>query len=106
MKYLALTLPGGQTINPVGVPQGGLHDAGAGIISIGIAIFLSIISIISLFYLIYGGFRWMASSGDREKLAQAKRTISYAIIGLVVSFTAIAIMNVISTFFKVDLLTF
>jgi len=107
MQYLALTLPGQNgtpyVINPpAGIPQGGLGSAtGKSIVSVGIQLLLIGASILCLFYIIYGGYKWLSSSGDAEKLASARMTIFYAIIGLMLTFFSFLIMNVFGTFFGI-----
>ena len=58
---------------------------------------LLIIGIISVVMLIYGGFRYIISGGDNKKVADAKNTILYAIIGLIISLLAYAIINFVIT---------
>jgi len=52
---------------------------------------------ISVVMLIYGGFRYILSGGDAKKVTDAKNTILYAIIGLIISLLAYAIVNFILT---------
>lgn len=47
--------------------------------------------------LIWGGMQYMTSAGDTSKAETGKKTISYAIIGLVVAGLAYAIVNVVVT---------
>lgn len=54
---------------------------------------LYIIGIVSVVMLIFGGFRYVVSGGDSKKVADAKNTILYAIIGLIISLLAYAIVN-------------
>jgi hypothetical protein len=49
--------------------------------------------IISVVMLIYGGLRYVISGGDSKKVTDAKNTIMYAIIGLIISILAYAIVN-------------
>lgn len=49
-----------------------------------ITAFLSILSGLSLIIFIYGGFLMMFSGGNPEILGKAKRTISWAVIGLMI----------------------
>lgn len=44
-------------------------------------------------YVIYGGFSYITSAGDQQKAEQAKNTLTYAIIGLVVIALAISIVT-------------
>ena len=54
---------------------------------------LYIIGIIAVVMLIIGGIRYVTSGGDAKKVTDAKNTVLYAIIGLVISFLAYAIVN-------------
>ena len=54
---------------------------------------LLIIGVISVVMLIYGGFRYIISGGDNKKVTDAKNNILYAIIGLIISLLAYAIIN-------------
>ena len=56
---------------------------------------LAAIGIVSVIMLIYGGFRYIVSGGDAKKVTDAKNTILYAIIGLVIALLAYAIVNFI-----------
>lgn len=51
------------------------------------------VGIISVIMLIYGGLRYVVSGGDSKKVTDAKNTILYAIIGLIISILAFAIVN-------------
>lgn len=54
---------------------------------------LYIVGIIAVIMLIIGGIRYVTSGGDAKKVTDAKNTVLYAIIGLVVAFLAFAIVN-------------
>ncbi|MFA6514331.1 MAG: pilin [Patescibacteria group bacterium] len=65
-----------------------------------IQIVLSLLGIIILGLIIYAGFLWMTSNGEEDKITQAKRIITNAIIGLVITLSAWAITTfVISRLF-------
>ena len=51
------------------------------------------VGIISVIMLIYGGLRYVVSGGDSKKVIDAKNTIIYAIIGLIVAILSYAIVN-------------
>ena len=53
------------------------------------------VGIISVIMLIYGGLRYVVSGGDSKKVTDAKNTILYAIIGLIISILAFSIVNFI-----------
>lgn len=57
------------------------------------SVILYIVGIIAVIMLIIGGIRYITSGGDAKKVTEAKNTILYAIIGLVICFFAYAIVN-------------
>ena len=56
-------------------------------------VMLFIIGAISVIMLIIGGIRYVLSGGNQEKVAEAKNTILYAIVGVVVAILAFAVVN-------------
>lgn len=54
---------------------------------------LYIVGIIAVIMLIIGGIRYVVSGGDSKKVTDAKNTILYAIIGLIIAFLSYAIVN-------------
>ncbi|MDO4979105.1 MAG: hypothetical protein Q4E47_03070 [Candidatus Saccharibacteria bacterium] len=55
------------------------------------------IGLVAVVMLIYGGVRYIISGGDAKKVTDAKNTILYAIIGLIISLLSYAIVNFILT---------
>jgi uncharacterized membrane protein len=72
-----------------------------GIVGSVIQLVFVIAVVFCLFYLIYGGFRWLVSSGDKTQVSAAREHIVAAVIGLVIIFLAYFIMNLILGFFGV-----
>lgn len=58
---------------------------------------LYVVGIIAVIMLIIGGVKYVLSGGDSKKVTDAKNTVLYAIIGLVISFLAYAIVNFVIT---------
>lgn len=56
-------------------------------------VLLFIIGAISVIMLVIGGIRYTVSAGDSSAVTSAKNTILYAIIGIVVSILAYAVVN-------------
>lgn len=54
---------------------------------------LYIIGAISVIMLIWGGLRYILSGGDNKKITDAKNTILYAVIGLIIAVLAFSIVN-------------
>lgn len=59
--------------------------------------------LIALFFLIWGGIRWITSGGDKGKVEEARKHIVAAIIGLIVAFLAYFILQVVLGFFGLGL---
>ena len=58
-----------------------------------INLMLYAVGVISVVMLIYGGFRYIISGGQKESVTAAKNTILYAIVGLLISIFAYAIVR-------------
>lgn len=56
---------------------------------------LMLIGAVAVIMLVIGGFRYVISNGEQSQVANAKNTILYAIIGIVVAIFAYAIVNFI-----------
>lgn len=56
---------------------------------------ISLLGIIFVVLLVYGGFTWMTAQGAEDKIKKAKGIISSAIIGLVVVFASYAISQAV-----------
>lgn len=56
-------------------------------------VMLFIIGAISVIMLIVGGIRYVVSGGDSTQVTNAKNTILYAIVGIVVAILAFAVVN-------------
>ena len=100
MKYLALQLPGGNSFTTNAVPTGGASTL-ANIINVGLDLAVIAAIFVCLFVLILGGFQWILSQGDKQKVAQARQRIAFSIIGLIVVFTSFMIITILYTFFGV-----
>ena len=55
--------------------------------------------VIALFYLIWGGLKWLTSGGDKAAVQAAREHIVAAIVGLVLIFLAYFILNIVLQFF-------
>ncbi len=68
-----------------------------------ITILLIAAVLIALFFLIWGGIRWILSGGDKAKVEAAQKTIVSAIIGLVIAFLAYFILQLVLGLFHISL---
>ena len=88
----ALTLQeGAQAAQCDGCPSNLFGDAG--VFRQVTNVILYIVGIIAVIMLIIGGIKYVVSGGDSKKVTDAKNTVLYAIIGLVICFLAFAIVN-------------
>ena len=58
-------------------------------------------ALIALGFLIWGGIRWILSGGDKGKVEAAQKTITAALIGLVVVFLSYFLLNVVLGIFGI-----
>ena len=63
-------------------------------------------AVIFFFMLLIGAIKWISSGGDKQKVEDAKGTLTNAFIGLVILFAVFAILGLLDTFFNVNLLKF
>ena len=94
-----------------GIPLGGIDWASSGCVtSNGVAqltcipiIFNNIVNgalalagIVGLFIVIWSGLKYINSRGDQKKIDDAKKTLTYSFLGLLVIFLSFAIVNLIA----------
>lgn len=88
------TTGGSKCVSDIGEGEGeGVKRVAANVVNL-ISIIVGIISVI---FIIYGGFRYITSGGDSGKVGNAKNTLIYAVIGLIVVALAQIIVNVVLT---------
>lgn len=58
---------------------------------------LGFVGMIAVLMIIWGGINYLTSAGDEDKARTGKKTLTYAIIGLVIAGIAYALVNVIVT---------
>lgn len=75
-----------------------------GVVSALISMIMVIAAIAFFFMLVIGGIRWITSGGDKGQTEGARNQITAALVGLVIVFSAWAIIKLIGTFFGIDLL--
>ena len=86
------------TSNPVEVPPIKNIVGGktlSGLISQGINILLTLIVIAAVIVIIIAGFRMATAGGNPDQITKAKKTLIWAILGLVVAFMSFAIVRIV-----------
>ncbi len=64
-----------------------------------IQVVLVVAIVLALFFLIWGGIKWVTSGGDKTKVETARNTIIAAIIGLVIALLSFFILRVVLSLF-------
>ncbi|MBP6913118.1 MAG: hypothetical protein KBC00_00720 [Candidatus Levybacteria bacterium] len=59
--------------------------------------------VVAVFLIIYSGYQYVTSSGDKEKVDNARKRLTYAIIGLVIIMLSFVMINLLSQFTGVGL---
>ena len=100
MRYLALSINGTDMPAPGNIPTGGTLTLNS-LISNGLTIFLIVSAIVALVLFILGGIEWIASDGDKQKIAHARSRIIYAILGLLLILLSFFIVNFVFSNFGI-----
>lgn len=58
---------------------------------------LGFLGIVAVVIILFGGFKWMTSGGNEDKVGEAKKLIISGIIGLVIVISAFAIASFVIT---------
>ncbi len=71
-----------------------------------ITILFIVAALIALFFLIWGGIKWILSGGDKSKVEAARSTIIAALIGLVITFLAFFLLTFVLGLFGISVTNF
>ena len=97
MKLLTLKIAGQDIPTPSGIPDPSSITLGSLITGI-ISLMTTAGVVLALFLIAYGGWLWINSAGDKDKIRHARMTIIYTFVGLVVIVTAMVIVNAVTGF--------
>lgn len=78
--------------NPIGVGKSGTTEV-TSIISLVIKTALGIIGGLTLLMLVWGGFQWLTSAGNSEKVKSGTDTMIWAVIGVVLVFSSYLLLS-------------
>jgi hypothetical protein len=56
---------------------------------------LSVVGIIAFFFILYGGFQFLTGGSNPSQIEKARKTILNAVVGLIISLGAVAIINLV-----------
>ena len=66
----------------------------------------TVAGLVAFLYLIWGGFLWLTTGDDDQKVAQAKNTMTYAFVGLLILVGSLIVLEAIKGITGVDLTVF
>lgn len=95
------TQPQGQVTQPAGAggtvslpnPLGENNNDPREVIGQGIKVILGVLGSITLAVFIYGGLLWLTSAGNDQRIKKGKDVLFWAVLGLLVIFSAYTIIN-------------
>lgn len=67
-------------------------------------VIITVIGLAGFTMLIIASFRWLASGGNTKQVDTAKGTMTYAIVGLVVSLSAFIVIELLASFTGVNII--
>ena len=54
---------------------------------------IAISGVLALSMFVYGGFMWMTSAGNKDKVDKAKKTVVWSVLGLIIIFASYALVS-------------
>jgi len=78
--------------NMTGIPRSSIDNGTVGLVLN--AVFI-VIGSLSVLFVIIGGLRYVIANGDSKQISQAKDTILYALVGVIVTILAFVIVQLV-----------
>jgi membrane protease YdiL (CAAX protease family) len=76
------------------------------VINKGLAYAILLAGLLSVVFIIVGGFSFILSGGNEEKIKQAVGTIRYAIIGLIITILSVVIVQAVGQFIGLNVVKY
>lgn len=103
MKTLGFAV-GGTPIQLPGQINTAYNNSGAfgeNVIQLGIDVLIFAAVFLTFGFVLYGGWKWMTSQGDKKAISEARDTIIWSVVGIMVVLLAFLAVNVVLHFFQV-----
>jgi phage shock protein PspC (stress-responsive transcriptional regulator) len=93
-------------ISPACVNDGVATIQGIGCVLANIlSVFLTVLGLAGLVMVIYAAFNLLLSGGNSQAMVKSKNTLTFAVVGIVLALSAFIIINLISNFTGIDIIT-
>ncbi|MCL4366740.1 pilin [Patescibacteria group bacterium] len=101
MRELALTLPGGSSpIEPPANFDTATFSSLASSVSAFLNLIFTVVAFLMFFWLIWGAFQYIFAGGDKDKLAAARKRLTYAIVGFLIAAIAFLVAPWVENIFQ------
>jgi hypothetical protein len=98
LKWLLGANPYNIKATDIGVPK---STGNVGQIIVNVAgLLIGLVGSLAVLFLIVGGIQMVISTGDAKKVQQARDTLTYAVVGIVVAIAALAIISFVANAVK------
>lgn len=67
-----------------------------------LSVFITMVGLAGFVMMIVAGLNWMLSGGDPQKIEKSKKTLTFAVIGIVLALSSFIIINLISSFTGIE----
>ncbi|HSD98923.1 MAG TPA: hypothetical protein VLB73_04490 [Patescibacteria group bacterium] len=74
------------------------------LVSFALSFLLTAAVLLAFIFFLIGGLKWMLSQGDKKQVEEAQKTLTYAIVGLVITLLSFFIINLVGFAFQVPLM--
>ena len=68
-------------------------------------VIIAIIGLSGFVMFVIAGITWMVSGGDTNKVSNARNSMTYAVVGMVVALSAFIVLNLIASFTGISIIT-
>jgi len=69
-----------------------------------LSVSLTVIGLAGFIMLIVGSMRWLMSGGNTQNVDSARKTMTFAVIGLVIALSSFVIINLVAEFTGIDII--
>lgn len=71
------------------------------ILSVGLRLFIVFAALVAMIYMLVGGFNWITSGGDKEKVSKAQEQVRNAVLGIFIIIGVLGVLGLLeATVFK------